>query len=171
MLYFNMGSNKLAKKILVDQDGKTYEMKDSHIGTLQKYVYAPKGSTFYMHISPDVKHALCWAYVDIFDNAEAVIVTGKTVKINAKGKKLKKNYTISAKKAYDIQGITGKPAFAKIKADKSNGKFAVDAKSGRVTVKKGLKRGTYHLKVNVHFPKNEDHDTYDETATVKIIVK
>lgn len=124
-----------------------------------------------MHITPGVKHALCWAYADIFDNSEAVMVEGKTIRIKAKGKKLKKNAAISAKKAYNIRGITGKPAFKKVKADKSNGRFAVDEKTGWVTVKKGLKRGTYHLKVRVHFPKNKDHDTYEKNAIVTIRVK
>ena len=171
MLYFSMGSNKAAKKALIDQDGTVYVTRDSNIGTLQKRVWAPAGSTFYMHIAPGVKKACCWAYVDIYGDTETLTLEGKTVRIKAKGKKLKKNVIIQAKKAYDIPAIAGKPAFAKVKADRSNSKFAVNAKTGKITVRKGLKRGTYYLIVNVHIPGSGDNDPYDETATVTIKVK
>ena len=51
-------------------------------------------------------------------------------------------------------------------------KITINARSGRVTVKKGLKKGTYRVKVKVMAAGNENYDPSAwKTATVRIRIK
>ena len=93
---------------------------------------------------------------------------GKTVKIKSKTSKLKKTKKISPKKAYTIKNPIGSPTFKKVKANKSSGKFRVNAKTGQITVKKGLKRGTYKLTVRSSAPGNDNYGSITKNVVVKI---
>lgn len=55
--------------------------------------------------------------------------------------------------------------------DKKKSYFKVNAKTGVVTIKKKLKKGTYTLKVNVTAAGNEDYKPITKTVTFKIKVK
>ena len=50
-----------------------------------------------------------------------------------------------------------------------NIKFA--ASSGKVTVKKGVKKGTYKIKVKMTVSGNDMYDAYSAIKTIKIKVK
>jgi len=93
---------------------------------------------------------------------------GKTVKIKSKAKALKKTVKISPKKAYTIKNPIGSPTFKKVKANKSSGKFRVNAKTGQITVKKGLKRGTYKLTVRISAPGNDNYGPLTKNVVIKI---
>ena len=70
---------------------------------------------------------------------------GKTV--NIKYKKLKKNnQTVKRSKAISVSGAKGTVSYRKISGNK---KIKISKKNGRITVKKGLKKGKYKLKVRV----------------------
>lgn len=49
--------------------------------------------------------------------------------------------------------------------------FAVNAKSGKITVKKGLKKGTYTLTVAVTSKGDTNHNKKTQNVTIKIVVK
>ena len=49
--------------------------------------------------------------------------------------------------------------------------FKVNAKTGKVTVKKKLKKGTYKLRINVTAAGNGNYNKVTKTVTVKIKVK
>ncbi len=92
--------------------------------------------------------------------------SGKTVKLKAKKLK-KKVLKIKAAKAVKIANAQGAVTY---KLAKKNKKFTV-AKNGKITVKKGLKKGTYKVKIKVTAAGNEAYAPVTKTVTVKIKVK
>ena len=95
-------------------------------------------------------------------------MTVKTKKAAVKFAKLKKkNQKIAAKKIFTITGAQGTVTFKK----KSGPKKITISKTGKVTVKKGLKRGTYKLKVNVTAAGTDRYLPVTKTVKVKIRVK
>ena len=82
--------------------------------------------------------------------ANPLYVKGKTVglkysQLKKKAKLVKRNSAITVKNAQ------GKPSYKLLSVAKSKYKkyFKVDAKTGKITVKKGLKKGRYTLKIKV----------------------
>lgn len=104
----------------------------------------------------------------------AALKTANTLNVTAK-KALKakrsssKSFKIS--KAVKISGAVGKKTYAKV--GKAGGKkIKVNSKTGKITVKKGLKKGkTYKLKVKVTAAGNGDVKAASRTVTVKIKIK
>ena len=93
----------------------------------------------------------------------------KAKKPSLKYKKLKKKkLTIKKAKAFTIKKAEGKVTFKKLKGNK---KIKINKKSGVITVKKGLKKGSYPLKVKVTAAGNADYKAGSKTVTVKIKVK
>ena len=89
---------------------------------------------------------------------------GKTVKI--KLAKLKKTRTIDRKKAISVAKAVGTVTYKKTKG---NNKITVNKKTGKITVKKGLKKGKYTVKVTVYAKGNA---TYGAAAKkVKVTIK
>ncbi len=108
--------------------------------------------------------------------ANTLTAKGKTISLKAKDVK-KKNKKFKAAKAYTIKKAEGTLSYklktAKNTKDKKNykKKFAVDSKSGQITVKKGLKKGTYKLTVTVTAAGNDGFEKGSKTATVTVKVK
>ena len=80
---------------------------------------------------------------------KAVTVAGATVKKKARGK-------LTFKKASNTKAIK---------------KFKVNAKTGKITVPKGTKKGTYIVKVKATAKGNANYASGTRSATVKVIVK
>ena len=96
---------------------------------------------------------------------------GNKVKARSKTIKLKKPKKISADKAYTIEGTIGELAFSKVKASKKAGKFKVNATTGQIKAKKGLKKGRYKLTVLISDPGDKNHETAEAKAVVTIKIK
>lgn len=80
----------------------------------------------------------------------------------------KKNTTFTAAKAFKITNAKGSLSYAKSSGDK---KITV-AKNGKVTVKKGLKKGkTYSVKVKVTSAATTEYEAATQTVTLKIKIK
>ncbi|MBQ9061811.1 MAG: hypothetical protein IJ121_03135 [Eubacterium sp.] len=98
-----------------------------------------------------------------------------TVKANAvkiKAAKLKtKKQTIKAAKAFKIAGAQGNVTYKVKKYDNKAKKKIKVSKTGKITVKKGLKKGTYKIKVNVTAAGNANYMPLTKTVTVKIKIK
>ena len=94
----------------------------------------------------------------------------KTLKATAKTGKLSKNATLDLKK---LAKVSAKTAVKYRKANKAGGaKISVNASSGKMTVKKGLKKGTYNVKVKLTAAANASYKAASaKTVTVKVIVK
>ena len=92
---------------------------------------------------------------------------GKTVKVSAKKLRKKKKITVKRAKAIAVSNVTGELVFKKLKGNK---KIAV-AKNGKITVKKGLKKGKYKVKVKVLDSGNRNYKSGVKTVIVVIKVK
>ena len=95
-------------------------------------------------------------------NTMKVKTAKKTVKFNTVKKKSVKVAPITVKKA------VGTKTFKKLSGDK---KITVNKKNGKFTVKKGIKKGTYKIKVKVSAKGNSTYKAASKTVTVKIVVK
>jgi len=94
--------------------------------------------------------------------------TVKAKKVTLKFAKLsRKKQTIKRAKAITVKNAKGKVTYKLAKKNKS---FTV-AKNGKITVKKGLKKGTYKVKIKVTAAGNSEYAKATKTVTVKIVVK
>ena len=123
-------------------------------------------------------------YSDWFGLAAEKLLVFKTTKakntLTAKGKpvtvkysKLKKKaQTIKRAKAITVKKAKGKVTYAKYKVinKKFAKKFTVNKKTGNITVKKGLKKGTYKVKVKVKAAGNKTYKPRTRTVTVTVKV-
>ena len=112
---------------------------------------------------------------DEFNAGEAsvtVVVSKGTNKLAVKGKTVKVNYSKLAKKdkkissSIKVTNAAGKVTYVK----KSGNKKIKVAKNGKITIKKGLKKGTYKVKVTVKAAGNASYLGASKTATVKIVI-
>ena len=90
---------------------------------------------------------------------------GKTIKIKKANLK-KKNVKFSIKKAVTFKNVQGKVIFKKTDGNK---KIAV-SKDGKITVKKGLKKGTYKVKVKASIAGNKNYKKSNAVITFKVKV-
>lgn len=108
------------------------------------------------------------------DYVPPVTTQKKTNTLVAKGKAVtvkysklkKKNQSLSRKKVITIKNPQGALSYKKSKGNK---KITV-SKAGKITVKKGLKKGTYKVKIKVTASGNENYKALTKTVTVKITV-
>ena len=98
--------------------------------------------------------------------ANTMTVQAKTVKVSY-SKLKKKNQTITAKKAFSVKKAVGKVTFKKTSGSK---KITV-SKTGKLTVKKGLKKGKYKIKVKVTAAGNKSYKAKTKTVALIITVK
>ncbi|MCR5207483.1 MAG: hypothetical protein K6C14_03295 [Eubacterium sp.] len=91
---------------------------------------------------------------------------GKTVRLKAKTLK-KKKVTVKRKKAVTVKNAKGKVSYKKAKGNK---KIKV-AKNGKITVAKGLKKGTYKVRIKVKAAGKGLYRPATKTVTVKIVVE
>ena len=93
-------------------------------------------------------------------------VKGKTVTLKAKNVR-KKAQTVTAKKAMTVSKQQGKVTYKK----SSGNKNITVAKNGKITVKKGLKKGTYKVKIKVTAAGSATYKSGSKTVTVTIKIK
>ena len=99
-------------------------------------------------------------------------VSGKTVKLSY-SKLKKKAQTVSAKKSMTVSKAKGTVSY-KLKSvtkTKFTKFFKINAKTGKITVKKGLKKGTYKLKIQVTAAGNKSYRTGTKSVTCTIKVR
>lgn len=95
-------------------------------------------------------------------------VSAKTAKVKYK-KVRKKTQTLAVSKVLTIKDAQGALSFAKVSGNK---KIKINSKTGKVTIKKKLKKGTYKVKVKVKAAGNEEYFASAwKTVTFKIKVK
>ncbi len=98
-----------------------------------------------------------------------ITVKGKTltIKLKNKAKKTKKKVTYKRTRAMTVKKAKGTVTYKKVKGSK---KITV-ASNGKVTVKKGLKKGTYKIKVKVTAAGNSRYFPLSKNVTFKVRVK
>ena len=99
-------------------------------------------------------------------------VQNKTVKVKESKLKTKKQ-VIKCSESMGICTAVGKLQFKLAKVNKKKFKkyFKVNANNGKITIKKGLKKGTYKLKINVTAAGNANYLAASRQVTVTIKVK
>ena len=97
---------------------------------------------------------------------------GKTATLKAKKLK-KKAQSLTAAKAITVSGAQGTVTYKLAGVTKSKFKkyFKVNTSTGKITVKKGLKKGTYKVKVNVTAAGNNSHNAATRQVIVTVKVK
>lgn len=94
-------------------------------------------------------------------------VKGKTATVKY-SKLKKKNQTLKVEKVMTVSNAKGAVSYKK---SSGNGKITINKKTGKITVKKGLKKGTYKVKIKVKAAGNSNYNAATKTVTVKIKVK
>ena len=94
-------------------------------------------------------------------------VNGKTAKVKKKKLK-KKNQTVAVSKVFKFSKETGPYLFVKLSGNK---KITINKTTGKVTVKKKLKKGTYKIKVKVMSRGNSKYRASDDWKTVTFRIK
>jgi hypothetical protein len=112
------------------------------------------------------------AMTELVQQATAAVVEKSANTMTAKGKTVtasaKKNKTFKKAKAFTVKNAKGSVTFKKASGDS---KITV-SKAGKVTVKKGLKKGkTYKVKVNVTAAGNGNYKAKTTKVTLKVKVK
>ena len=104
--------------------------------------------------------------------ANTLKASGKTVK--TKYSKLKKKaVSIKRTAAIKYSGKKGKITYKKVSVSKKKfaKKFLVNKKTGKITIKKGVKKGLYKFKIKVTAAGNANYLPSSKNVTVKIKVK
>lgn len=85
----------------------------------------------------------------------------------------KKAQTLTRSKVIKLSKAQGKVTYKLVSVTKSQFKkyFKVNSKTGKVTIKKGLKKGTYKVKIKVTAAGDEWYKAKSKNVTVKIKVK
>ena len=96
--------------------------------------------------------------------------SGKTATVKY-AKLKKKTQKISKAKAFKINNAKGSVTFQMAKKDKKAGNKITVSKKGVVTVKKGLKKGKYTIKVNVKAAGDDTYAPMTKVVAVKVNVK
>ena len=99
----------------------------------------------------------------VVKKANTVKVTVKPPSVKAKNKK----QAISASKIFKVSKAQGKVSYKKV----SGSKNLTISKTGKITVKKGTKAGTYKIKVAITAAGNENYKAKTVNKTVKVKVK
>ena len=96
--------------------------------------------------------------------------------MTAKAKK--SSYTVSLSKVTKAAQTVASPVTVSkaqgtvtYKKSSGNANITVDSKTGKLTVKKGTKKGTYTIKVQVKAAGNTNYNASTKTVTLKVIVK
>ena len=103
--------------------------------------------------------------VDKKTNTLTVKAKTATVKF---AKLKKKHQSVAVKNVLTVSKAKGTVTYAK---QSGNKKITINKKTGKVTVKKGLKKGTYKIKVKVSAAGNSTYKSGSKTVTFKIKVK
>ena len=100
--------------------------------------------------------------IKIVKRANPMTVKAKAIKASSK-----KTQTFKKAKAFTVKKAKGTVTFKKVKGDKN---ITVTSK-GNVTVKKGIKKGAYKVKVKVTAKGNTAYNAKTKTVTLKVTVK
>jgi hypothetical protein len=190
-LYSTVYIEKRSAKVILKDVTKTYDGKELDPATLYTVDGALEGDDLNVLVNTygDNKIAVepgTYILVATANNANYTIeVVTATLKINKKAQKVKsitpskKTYKASKKtgklaknKTFNLKAKTSGTSAAKVTFSKVSGnkKFTV-TKAGKVTVKKGLKKGTYTLKVKATKAATKHYAKATKTKSIKIVVK
>ncbi len=106
-------------------------------------------------------------YYELPLNSMKVKASKTSFKVPAK--KLKKSKKTI--KVLKVTGAQGTVSYKKVSVNKLSSRFTVNARTGKVTIRKGTKKGTYKVKILVTASGDTAHQAGTRTATAKIVIK
>ena len=97
---------------------------------------------------------------------------GKTVKVKYSGLK-KKSKAVKRSKAITVKNSSGKLSYKLLSVKKAKFRkyFKVSSKTGKITIKKKLKKGKYRLRIQVKDPGSLKYYPKTEKVTVTVRVR
>ena len=98
-------------------------------------------------------------------NGMVAKATKRTVKL---AKVRKKKQTVAS---LGVTGAQGRLSFANVSTAKKAKKLKVSLKTGKITVPKGTKKGTYRVKVRVTATGDANHETVTKVVVCTVVVK
>jgi hypothetical protein len=188
---YDITIEKRSAKVILKDLTKTYDGKAIDPETLYTVDGAIEGDDLNVLVNTygDNKIAVepgTYTLVATANNANYTIeVVPATLKINKKAQKVKsitpskktykaskKTGKLARKKTFNLKAKTSGTSAAKVTFSKVSGnkKFTV-TKAGKVTVNKGLKKGTYTLKVKATKAATKHYAKATKTKSIKIVVK
>lgn len=105
-------------------------------------------------------------HVKVIKAEQKAKIKGRTLAVKAATLK-KKNMTVKPAKVIKVSNAVGKVTYSR----KSGSKKIVVRKNGKVTIKKGLKKGTYKVKVNVKAAGSKNYKKFSKAVTFTVKVK
>jgi hypothetical protein len=96
--------------------------------------------------------------------------------IEFKNSATKKTYTtkknsLTKKKTFTVKATSSSNEPVMYKLVDAPEKIVINKTTGKITVKKGLKKGTYNFKVKAYLPKTSTREYVSETHKIKVVVK
>lgn len=134
-----------------------------------KYTVSEPGTYYVRYYNTDYSGAEKYTTsftVEKSKKANPITVKAKKVTFNT-SKVKKKAQSVKASKAFTVKKAQGKLSYKKLSGSK---KITV-SKAGKVTVKKGTKKGTYKAKVKVTAAGNATYKSGSKTVTLAVKVK
>lgn len=107
--------------------------------------------------------------VTVAKGANTLSAKAKSVKVK-RSKLRKRTQKIGKSKAFSVKKARGAVKFSVVKYDRVAKKRIKVSKTGVVTVKKGLRKGLYKLKVKVRAAGNADYKAASKTVTLSVRV-
>lgn len=153
------GSDKLT---IDEKTGKVTLAKGASAGTYTMVVHAfAEGNEAYESGPSQVTVTV--KVVDRFANTMVVKAVTKKAKFSKVSKK-----AVTVARPLSVTKAQGTLSFKKVGGSKN---FTVNAKTGKVTVKKGTKKSTYTIKIKVTAKGNSSYKSASKTVKTKIVVK
>ena len=165
--YVNVSSQVGAKKLTVDEaTGAVTVPKGTPAGTYTvevKVIAAGDGN----HVAGSVTKSFT---VTVAKAANPFIAKAKKATVKVKYSKVKGKAQVLASNVA-VKKAKGKVRYKNVSAKAAAKKLKVNAKTGKVTVPKGTKKGTYRIKIKVTAPGWDSYKAGSKTVSYKVIVK
>lgn len=176
----SIGSSNVAKIPVQDYTGKARKPvptikaggKTLKVGRdfTVKYYSNKRVGTAMVYIAGKGNYASgCYANFTIAKRSKQPMAVKANAK-SAKAKTLKKKAVVLSK-TVTVKKAKGKVTYRNVSTQKAAKKFKVNAKTGKITLSKGTKKGTYKVKIKATAAGNTSYKPGSKTVTVKVVVK
>ncbi|MDO4807621.1 MAG: BspA family leucine-rich repeat surface protein [Coriobacteriales bacterium] len=163
--YTNASSDAAAKRFAVDKtSGKVTVPKGTQAGTYEVKVNVKAAGN--ANFSPK----------DVTISYKIVInKANNTIKVTASKQKVKlakvKKKAVTVARPMSVSKAVGKVTYKNVSTNSKAKKFTVNKSTGKVTVAKGTKKGTYKIKIKVSAAGNANYKAATKSVTCSIVVK
>lgn len=153
----------------IAEEGKRFDKWIVNRGEAVITVVDERTATFVM---PSTSVEITATYKDTERKNNTLKARGKRTTLKRR-KLRKKNQKLSRTKVMSVWGAKGRVRYRLLSVSKSKYKkyFKINSRTGAVTVKQKLRKGTYTVRCRVSVSGNEDYKSMSKTVSFKIKVK